>query len=372
MNTNNGKGVEGMKQWFSSLPGCLKKIMIHGFCAEDVQDVNQENEVNKNNNLRLLRSELQDMISLIGRAKAGKINFAQHVEYINKTKDDITDLMKEIQKIEDGNDSIRHILNFLEQMGRSDLFKPEFNKKKIEEQLELMTLAEEQAREIILYIGYETIPARVNDWLQTARAGYVVPFHFVFEDELQLEEDRNKVLNYISWKPTIIKHGLVDPNTGLIYRYHKTFIARFLWTVAIVAMFPLLIYLTGACVPDIIKLVNAKISVDPNVLSLYLLALLLGVYVHVLIDRAKVQQQTGLPNIIPLSDVGRYISSRRGLILYRTSLAVFVFFAFLVTVENPDKLSYSQFFLAGYGLDSVVDMFAAKLEKNVSTRFAAK
>ncbi|HED35733.1 MAG TPA: hypothetical protein ENJ08_16185 [Gammaproteobacteria bacterium] len=329
----------------------------------------------QNNKLRLMRTELQDMVSLIDRAKQGKISLDKQVSYINKTKEDVLLLISEIVKYEsdEEDDNTRHIINLWEQMDRSDLFKEDFTGKKIEEKLEAMTLLEEQAREAILYIGYKTIPERVNCWLEKARPGYILPFHLVFEDELQTEADRIKVLNYISWKPTEIKNGLVDPASGLIYRYHEKQTQRFFWVAIFSLLFPLTIYFMGSSflLSSLHIILPSSNELNGEVLRLYLLSLFAGIYVHVLIDRTKVQQETGLPNIMPLSEWTRYISACRGRILYKVSLALFVFAAFLATTEKLESLTYAQFFLAGYSLDSVVNVFSARLQKSTSSRFSS-
>lgn len=331
--------------------------------------------------LRLLRTELQDMISLIERAKSGKISLDAQIDYFNKTKGDIKHIFKEIDDITDKkhSDTIRHIVNVWEQMERSELFDKSYASKSMEVKLEIITLIDEQARDIILYVGYKTIPERVNDWMERARPGYVLPFHLVFEDELTNQADRKKVLNYISWKPKEISNGLVDPRNGLVYRYHERVTQRMLWVFLLVSLFPLLIYLVGDYGLDLLVDVvgntfndsNGNLLIDGGTVRLYLLSLFSGIYVHILIDRAKQQRDSGMPNIMPLSDWTRYLSACRGRILYKTSLALFVFIAFLVTIEDVSKLTYAQFFLAGYSLDSVVDMFSAKLEKNSSTQFSA-
>ena len=51
------------------------------------------------------------------------------------------------------------------------------------------------------------------------QAGYYVPFHEVFDDELSVYEDRVKLLKYLKFAPQTLANGLVDVDTGLIYRY---------------------------------------------------------------------------------------------------------------------------------------------------------
>jgi hypothetical protein len=80
---------------------------------------------------------------------------------------------------------------------------------------------------MVFVIGAETIPSRLNDWLQKAQPGYYVPFHLVFEDEIPVPEDRLRLLNTLSWSPRVIQGGVVDAANGLIYRYESN--AVWMW-----------------------------------------------------------------------------------------------------------------------------------------------
>jgi len=333
----------------------------------------QERKKSLNSKLRLLRTELIDVKSLITRAKTGKINIDKQIEYINLTKSDIKVLITDITGEDNGkSDTIRHILNIWEQIEQGEIFKEDLETRTIEEKLEAFTLLEEQIQEIVLYVGYKTVPERVNDWLDKARPGYVLPFHLVFEDEIHNEGDRKKVLNYISWKPTEITNGLVDPGKGLIFRYHESVICRIFWAAIIVAFFPLLIFFAGEYTSYIIQVLDKDTETFKfDNIGLHLLALFSGIYVHVLIDRNKQQTESGVPSIVPLSEWTRYLSAQRGRILYKTSLALFVFLGLIAIAEKPDSLTYMQFFLAGYSLDSVVDMLSTRLEKSASARFSS-
>lgn len=345
----------------------------------DEQSSNQDSSTTNSNGkevnakLRLVRTELTDINTLIGRAKTGKITIDQQIEYLNLTRTQIAELFVQIEELDNKeSDTIRHILNLWEQIERGELFKDDWQKRSTEQKLEAFTLLEEQIQEIVLYVGYKTIPERVNDWLDKARPGYVLPFHLVFEDEIHNEGDRKKVLNYISWKPTEIEKGLVDPGRGLVFRYHENEDKRKIWATAIVALFPILILLVGAFGPDLAPLLDKnEVLFKLENAGLLLLALFSGIYVHLLIDRNKQQTETGLPSIVPLSEWTRYLSAHRGRILYKTSLALFAFFGLIAIAEKPDSLTYTQFFLAGYSLDSVVDMLATRLERSANSRFAS-
>lgn len=383
---NDGEKLSADQSFWSSLTECIKTKVLNYFCKDDAssssENANKDTEQIKI--LRLLRSELIDMMALIERAKTGKIQIARQEAYFKETKEEISFLIKGMNDLDQANqsDTIRHIHNIWQQMEKSEIFLESFQNLKTEEILEEMTLIEEQAREIILYVGYRTIPDRVNRWLEKTRPGYIFPFHLVFEDELSSEKDRIRVLNYISWKPTAITHGLVDPGKGLIYRYPANKFARILRAVSIAFMFPILVFLVGdgEFLSVLNKMVGGTIldsenqnlpQLDVSTIRLYLVSLFAGIYVHVLIDRNKEQQTTGRPSIMPLSEWTAYLSSRTSYIIYRTLLGMVVFLALIFGADKIDSLTYIQFFLAGYGMDSVLDAVTAKLEKGSTSQFSS-
>ena len=375
MNDDKKGKLPASDSFWATLINCTKTRILDYFCknAASSSSENSGRDEQQIKNLRLLRSELMDMMALIERAKTGKIQIARQEAYFGETKEDIASLIQQILELdaENQSDTIRHIHNMWQQMEKSEIFLGNFNNLKTEEILEEMTLIDEQAREIILYVGY-----RVNKWLEKTRPGYIFPFHLVFEDELLSERDRVKVLNYISWKPKAVTNGLVDPGKGVIYKYPKNKINRFSRAALIVLLYPLLVYIVGSeqFLEHLNKILGKTLpqyGEVTEIIRLYLVLLLAGIYVHVLIDRNKEQQSTGRPSIIPLSEWTAYLSSRTGYIIYRTCLGLIVFFALVISVDKIDALSYPQFFLAGYGLDSVLDAVTARMDKSSPSQFSS-
>ena len=178
----------------------LKKFLCYGFKGPKV--ITQDKEYLSN--LRKLRTELQDLVSMTHRAKSGSLSMHNHKGYIDKTFEDISILIADIKRNEGESDSIRHILNIWEQMCNSKKILKKDSKDDHAGYLQFLTLLEEQAQEIVLYIGIKTIPPRINKWLKDTHSGAVLPFHLLFEDEFLRDADRHKVLEYISWKPKAI------------------------------------------------------------------------------------------------------------------------------------------------------------------------
>lgn len=79
------------------------------------------------------------------------------------------------------------------------------------------TVAEEALGEIVFHAGYVSIPNRVNQHLDKKWVGQKLDFHRNFGDELPTQADRQEILKRLHENPTDV-HGIVDPNTGMIFR----------------------------------------------------------------------------------------------------------------------------------------------------------
>jgi hypothetical protein len=245
-------------------------------------------------------------------------------------------------------------------------------------------------RSIVFEIGTLTIPARVNDWLAGARSGYYVPFHQVFDDEVPVREDREKILNYLSWSPRAVRNGLVDTNTGFIYRYDQSAwgqIAALLWIVAGFALCTALVLVAAQLGNeggfDLTSSVRVfRLAIPPihlphvedwpiaagheGKLAVGWLTLLAGVVLHLAIAFAK-RQQTGMPPVFSMDEALPRVSAFWTQIVLKLALGLFAFFALQLALGGG---SYLNLFLAGYTLDSVVELFGATLEQRANAQAA--
>jgi hypothetical protein len=306
------------------------------------------------------------MISLqeiLDNVRQGQTILSTYKDYINKTKDDINDLMEEI----DDGDTVRRIRNTWEQMSACPLLLKPDAKFDPQEQLHYLEMLNEQIDRIIFLVGALTIPTRLNDWLHKARPGYYIPFHLVFEDEIPDSNDRQKVLNYLAWSPEVIRGGIVDAANGLIYRYDKDPKAR---RNSIIFLFAGLIFATlivaGAA------LVPAEgwplSSEDIPTLLIGWGAVLIGIVVHLGVGSVKRQRmQGGLPPVISIGDLPLILNARTGQLLLKLLLALIGLFG-LVFTTGIDNTSVLNSFLVGYSLDSFVELFGANLEQQASAQ----
>jgi hypothetical protein len=244
-------------------------------------------------------------------------------------------------------------------------------------------------RKILFEVAYWTIPAVLNDWLAAARVGYYVPFHSLFEDELPHREDRVKMLNYLAWSSTTVPQGLIDITNGLVYRYSASRIWRLLSVVGVIAAFLVAMafiayvarFATGtngitlgdATIWPAIKVDIQQLphnAAERANLLIGWVALFVDMLVHVAVATAKrMQSQTSAPPVIAVVSFASLVNAKFGSIMLRLTLALFGFFA-LVFAIGASKVTLLNFFLAGYTLDSVVELFGATVEKRASAQEA--
>lgn len=446
----------------SEKPGYCERFLAWFRCcprrasSEDDDRAKQlrAHERKRNSELRLLRAEVMDLVFLLRKLKDGQLRLSEATPYLRITFNDISICICRIKDIEDQgetcSDAVRHILNLWEQMSISRIWprdsgnvagsgkgddgqeaNPTERQNNTQdvgtdatEMLQVIALLNEQAEALVLEVGYRTITERINDWLEYARSGHVLPFHAVFEDELLSESARNKVLNYITWKQAQIRRGLVDASTGLIYRVPTT-TCGMVWRIgAIIAVFGLLTFFFAKwdSAMDMLNVdthyVAAEVEndssptlavaevIDPESrtpsdgeanprdttessgapaaddesspgmnpagvpLTIWI-ALIVGLVAHKLIGSAKRKQGGAVSVFLPVADWAYFLSSRMAQILGSLTLALFVTSALLFMADSAQDVSMKYAFLAGYGLDSFAGLFGSNLERKASAEAEA-
>jgi hypothetical protein len=244
-----------------------------------------------------------------------------------------------------------------------------------------MNMLKKRIRKIIYLISYLTIPERLNEWLMGARPGYYIPFHIVFEDELPTKEDRDKLLERLTYAPRALKGGLINSGTGLVYRYSMNVWKRLLSIIELLAIFALATFIIYH-ISDL-SVANSSLQVFgwkiplpyiekwpisagfQSTVLLGWIAILLGVLTHAAVGSAKRSQGEGLPPIYAMSDLSRYIDARFGLLVRKLLLALVGLFGLMFTTDAVTPLNA---FLVGYSLDSVVELFGTSLEQKSASQ----
>ncbi len=334
--------------------------------------------------LRELRAEIQDLQVVLQAVRKGKTSIKAFAAYVAKTKTDIADLMEKIIAAElavraaplpkkksasaaADTDNLRHLVNLWEQMQICPLLVDPAGDYEAQDQLNYLDTLDDQIRKMVFVIGSETIPSRLNDWLQKAQPGYYVPFHLVFEDEIPVPEDRLRLLNTLSWSPRVIQGGVVDAANGLIYRYESN--AVWMWTTNALLVVIVVAASLGVRFTSLLNFPGtAFIPTHASDLLLWWGFVLIGVFVHTLVGNQKrAKSAGGLPPIYALSDIGLIVNARLGQILMKLALALTGFFGF-VAATPVDKITPFACLLVGYSLDSIIELFGASLDSQAAAQ----
>jgi hypothetical protein len=320
--------------------------------------------------LRKLRAEVQDLQAVFESVHKGQITIKSYAGYVEKTRQDIAQIMEALRGDMEDSDTIRHLHNAWEQMMVNPIMADPNADFTPEDQLNYLNLLDQHMRKIVFLVGSWTIPRRLNDWLRKARPGHYIPFHLVFDDELPDPQDRARVLNYLAWAPKVIKGGIVDPADGLVYRYAESIPERIRTLVVLALVFLLLTgMVVRACyVPYEDWPIKAG---DLPALLTGWGAVLVGIVVHVAVGSVKRRRRAGgLPELIAVGDLPLILNARSGQMLLKLVLAAIGFFGFVFAagVKNVTPLNA---LLVGYSLDSVVELFGTSLERQAEAQAAA-
>jgi hypothetical protein len=319
--------------------------------------------------LRILAAEATDLRGALERVQTGESPLAQFAEYIGAAVCRVDALVEALPE----DDCTRRIRNAWDQIRTSKLMRDPETEFPAQEQMQLLSSLEAQCRQVVFWSAYKTIPFRLRDWLSASQPGYAVPFHAVFEDEIPDEEDRQKILNHLAWSPALLKDpgGLVDPQSGLVYRYDSESgtlrqLSAFAWLLLGIGVGALAIYVVALEEP-----LNMMGHVLPHLYTGWA-ALLIGMLVSVGIGTARrVKAQGSTQTVMPISRALIMLNARIGFIMFRLFIALIGFFALLYAVGfTEDTMNTFLFncFLVGYSLDTVVDMLGNSLDQRAGAQ----
>jgi|GEM_PF-662060 len=355
---------------------CIKGLLDKKTCRgkalkEEDKNKREENRAQRkqlNQTLRELRAEVSDLNTVIDDIKLGKSTVGTMAKYINKTSSDIKKLFVMIKTLNESfhSDTIRHINNYWEQIQHNPIITDPAQTMEPQDQLHHLSMLENKSRKMVLAIGFLTIPDRINTWMDLSRPGYYLPFHLLFEDDLPSAEDRQKVINYLSWAPEVMKSGLVNTESGLIYRYEpdkSSQYCSFLLQLLIFYVLSISVWFFGNHAAYFgISGITAK---D---LLMFWASVLTGIFIHIIVAKFKRSQKTGLPQIIATGDWLIYLSAHKGDITLKLITALFGLFGFIF---SSDSVTIMNSFLVGYSLDSFIGVFSSSLEQKAEAQYSA-
>ena len=326
--------------------------------------------------LRQLQAILLDLRAVLAEVNSSE-SFTLNQTFIGKAKGAIRTSITDHEADTNGetsenSDAIQHLQNLWCQMEVNPLLEaPE--KATSDDILKHKDRLVAQIDQAIFYLGILTIPQQVNRWLNQSTPGYALPFHEIFADELPSPEARTRLLKYMAHAPNLVRGGMIDVEGGLIYRYARdwgTRVGTMVYLLAIFALFTGMV--VGICFlapnpPSGVTIVwPTKGDID-NLLVAWG-AILVGVVIHAVIQLKK-QSDAGQSMLAMITSGGLpvLVSAYSGKILLKLTLAIIALFALTFTMGAPE-VTITTAFLAGYSLDSFIDLFGTTTEASATAQ----
>lgn len=322
--------------------------------------------------LDYLRIWVQGLRTVLHLIQAGKADLEGYTDYIQETMQQIEIQLTSIS-IESHNDTTERIIVLWDQMQCNKLLKPKV-RLDTQRQLQLIEQLDQQCREMAFWCAYQTVLERIRSWLKQTMPGYAIPFHEVFKDEIPDGEDRQRMLDILALMPTSLTSagGLVDPERGVVYRYEpdEDIRRKALWQIGLALVAATVVVWVLSILPPL-----AQTGAGLATLLIGWGAVLVGVLVHVGVDQSKRLRTPGAnPAVLPVSRIEMVISVQQGPILLRIAMMLVGYFTLVYSIGAPTPGQDANFllsaFLAGYSLDSIIDLFSASANQQAAAQQA--
>lgn len=353
---------------------CPPRIPSDKNDSKDVKQYKDELKSCANHLLREVRVEVQEVARILDEHVAGNLDIKSHLHELDSSKKDIDDRISDLKDNYLSHippvDYYSEIFNLWQMAEGSTYFhkskRDEFLDKPEQERLREINILKDRLSRLLFLIEYATGKERINNWIKTSRPGYALPFHSIFEDEIKSLEDRQKILKLYSLQPKSILGGLLDPVRGVILCYPQRIWDRIIRHAIIVLFFVLSFVVVdqlGAILsaPNNFGSLLGIEKINESFLLLCWTMMLIGIVGHVLVTSAKTSNVEFRQFPMPLRDWEYYLAARTTMILYKITLAIFIFLATFVLLKG--KISLLEAFLIGYSFDSVVELIGVSLEK---------
>jgi hypothetical protein len=218
--------------------------------------------------------------------------------------------------------------------------------------------------ESIYHIALVTTPKRLNDHLRHLPIGQALDFAAAFGDELPNPQQQRRVLEYLATHPIGLE-GLVDVEKGKIYRKassRSTRVATLLAPPAVLLAGVGLAWiltslddwgLVGSDWPDGLKTFGPVLSAYVFVTA--------GALAHVAVSFLKRSRESGGEPLV-VAGLFWWLHVRWASV----SLSILWLWIAVLGLAIADQLSWLTAFLAGYGIDSVADLFLQRFEARAS------
>jgi hypothetical protein len=228
---------------------------------------------------------------------------------------------------------------------------------------------EDLTHALIFDAGLLTIPARVNSHLQQLRIGQTLDFHKTFQDELPDRDERIRILRDLQAHPALID-GVVDADSGTIVHASSNSGRR-----ALSYIVPTAAVIAGGVAtyyaPVIVHAMDpeAVITADrARELIVGYVAMFAGAAAHIVISALKQARANDPGAFTALEEWATWVHVKEMAIL---GGVLTVWIGFIGLALTLPKLDWFTSFAAGYGIDSIADLYLQRFETSVSSAVKA-
>jgi hypothetical protein len=318
--------------------------------------------------LRQIRVQLQGLRAVLASVRSGETDLGQYSGYVANTRDHLQQLVDSLASGATDDTTSRIGELWRRACTVPLLAEPQTLPAEVQRQLQLISQLDSLWQEMIFWIGYATVPSRLVEWLDKAEPGDVIPFHTVFQDEIEDEADRARIFSFIAHAPEVlaVHGGIADLQNGMVLRYSPRFADQLksLGWIALVIGLASLACVSIAFVPPL----SQPAAALPLIVGW--LAALLGGLLHLGIDMARQAQTLGSGFGLPVGRLLPLLNARQGLILLRIGLLLVGYLALVYAGGTPDANATFLFnaLLVGYSLDSAINLLGTRLDQASARR----
>lgn len=217
--------------------------------------------------------------------------------------------------------------------------------------------------EVVIHVEKLTLPDRVNSQLKMMRIGQAIDFQAEYSDEIPTLQAQTLALNYLYDHPLMVQ-GLVDVENGLIYRTSPNPLRR----AASIFGNILAVILGGALVVLFYQFhVFSKDLTLQELLTAYI-SVMIGGAAHYIVNAVK-QFRTNPGKTLTVVGDGLLWFHIKEVTVFLGILTLVVGFLGIVFLKLGTDLWTA--FLAGYSIDSVIDLVLLRFADVSSTRIDA-
>jgi hypothetical protein len=227
--------------------------------------------------------------------------------------------------------------------------------------LGILRSVRDELDEIIFICLENVLTPDINDRLPNLEVGQPLDLEFVYGKDFPLDPERRKRLVLeVAQEQAIIRNGVFDPESGLIYRIAPTEKERrkSLWRLVLLILLGGLLALGACFLTPLLPAWPIQRARWSGLLSNYV-SLFLGAGFHTAIDALKQKRAQTKASFAAMDNWLVWLHIREKPLIYAILWADLGFILLTAMVHDMD---WRGAFVAGYSIDSVTDLFLSRFQ----------